>query len=80
MYLVKIKKTRNDKFRVCLVSDANKKLVLQGEPISNLTDALRVAKNLREGKISKEPVEILPVNHTFPRNYGPGVKKIKISD
>ncbi len=71
MYLVKVKRTRSDKFRICLISDINKKLVLQGEPISNLTDALEVAKNIRKGGISQEPIEILPTNHVFPGNYGP---------
>lgn len=70
-YDIAIQATRNKKFRICIVSQHNGKLVLQGEPINRRIDAFAIA-----GAISIQmgvllPTEALPASHKWPGNKGP---------
>lgn len=83
MYELKLKKTKAGKYRVCLVSSDNGKLVLQGEPMQRGKDALDVLNKLRDGYNDKRsimpvyPAETLPADHRFPKNSGPKKKPNK---
>ncbi len=76
MYEVKLQRTKSKKACVCLISAKNGKLVLKGEPINRIADALKVAHDLRDAlKIPEMAVETLPWNYRWPKNAGPKKSK-----
>jgi hypothetical protein len=72
MYKIYIQRTRNAKFCVCLVSEKNGKLVLKGEPINRMRDAVKLGQSILWNMASPPHViEVLPWHHRWPKNAGP---------
>jgi hypothetical protein len=75
MYVIKMQRTRSNKWCVCVVSSANGKLVLKGEPINRRVDAYKLAESLADALFSAEDrpylIEELSWHHRWPLNAGP---------
>lgn len=77
MYRISLQKTKAGKFRVCLSQSKNGKLVLQGEPISRMADAMKIAQSVRVNVIEPGVIDLLPATHKWVKNSGPKRKAPK---
>jgi hypothetical protein len=72
MFKVFLQRTRTKKFCVCLVSEKNGKLVLKGEPLNRLKDAIDIGQAINSAlENPPEVLELLPATHRWPKNMGP---------
>jgi len=80
-YTLHIQKTKTGKYRICLVSADNGKLVMQGEPLTNRKDAKAVYDAiLNTYSMGGSPIMeggALRADHKFTKNAGPKKKAAK---